>query len=231
MTSFSLMTLSRRSLLMALTRGALTRAALAGVALTGMALVGRTPPAFAAEKAKDAGAFILGLAETAMKTVAVPGISLEERAERFDRLFVVAFNLPEIGRLVLGRYWNTTPPAQQQEFLTLFRDIQTRVWASRFKEYSGETLDVVSVSPEGENPNESRVDTKLNRKSLEPVNISWRVRRDGNTFHIMDIKVEGVSMALTHRSEYTSIIQRNGGQVDTLLAAMRSKLEQLKSGG
>jgi len=37
--------------------------------------------------------------------------------------------------------------------------------------------------------------------------------------------VEGVSMAVTQRSEFASVIQRNGGQVEGLITALRQKTE------
>ena len=164
-----------------------------------------------------------------MNTVAVKGLSDDERARRFRTLFVDTFDLPEIGKLVLGRYWRVATPEQQQEFLRLFEDVQVYTWTRRFKEYSGETLDVLSVSPEGET--DFVVESRIKREKLEPISVSWRVRKAGESFHVLDIKVEGASMAFTHRSEYSSVIQSGGGQVEALLAALRKKVAQLQAEG
>jgi len=40
---------------------------------------------------------------------------------------------------------------------------------------------------------------------------------------IVDVLVEGVSMAITQRDEFSAIISQNGGKVDGLLAALRKK--------
>lgn len=182
-----------------------------------------------ADATTDARAFIQRLADTAMNTVAVKGLSDDERARRFRTLFVDTFDLPEIGKLVLGRYWRVATPEQQQEFLRLFEDVQVYTWTRRFKEYSGETLDVLSVSPEGET--DFVVESRIKREKLEPISVSWRVRKAGESFHVLDIKVEGASMAFTHRSEYSSVIQSGGGQVEALLAALRKKVAQLQAEG
>jgi phospholipid transport system substrate-binding protein len=168
-------------------------------------------------------------ADTPMKNVAGKGVSVEERARRFRTLFVDTFDLPEIGKLVLGRYWRAATPAQQQEFLQLFEEIQVYTWTKRFKDYSGETLDILGVQAEGET--DTLVESKIKREKLEPVNVAWRVRKTGEGFKVLDIKVEGASMAFTHRSEYSSVIQANGGQVDGLLAAMRKKVAQMQAEG
>jgi phospholipid transport system substrate-binding protein len=73
------------------------------------------------------------------------------------------------------------------------------------------------------------VDSRIKREKLEPIAVSWRVRKAGDTFKVLDIKVEGASMAFTHRSEYSSVIQGNGGQIDALLVALRKKVAQLQN--
>ncbi len=204
--------LSRRTLIAALAMGAL-------VAFGGAAN---------ADARQDAArAFIATLADTAMATVAVKDISDDERNRRFRTLFVDSFDLPEIGKLVLGRYWRIATPPQQREFLRLFEDIQVLTWAKRFKDYSGETLDIVAVHPDGE-LNVS-VDSLIRRRKLDPIAVTWLVRKAGESFRVLDIKVEGASMAFTHRSEYTSVIQSSGGQVEGLLTAMRRKIGQMEA--
>lgn len=190
------------------------------------ALVSLGAPAHAEANA-DARAFIQRLADTAMNTVAIKGLSDDERARRFRTLFVDTFDLPEIGKLVLARYWRAATPEQQQEFLRLFEDVQVYTWTRRFKEYSGETLEILGVQPEGET--DVLVDSRIKRQKLDPIAVSWRVRKEGDTFKVLDIKVEGASMAFTHRSEYSSVIQGGGGQVEALLAALRKKVAQLQA--
>lgn len=175
----------------------------------------------------DARAFIQKLADNAMNTVAVKGLNDEERAKRFRTLFVDTFDLPEIGKLVLARHWKAATPEQQQEFLALFEDVQVYTWTRRFKDYSGETLEILGVQAEGET--DLQVESRMLREKLEPIAVGWRVRKSGATFKVLDIKVEGASMALTHRSEYSSVIQANGGQVAGLIAALRKKVAQLQA--
>lgn len=180
-----------------------------------------------AASAPDAGAFILGLAESAMNTVAIKDLSDAERSNRFRNLFVDTFDLPEISRFVLGRYWRSATEAQRTEFQKLFEDIQVYTWTRRFKEYNGETLELGAVKAEGE---DFIVDSQMKRAKLAPINVSWRVRRSGETFHILDIIVEGASMAITFRSDYSAVLSSQGGKMDGLLDVMRKKAEQIKLG-
>ncbi len=184
----------------------------------------------AAAAAEDAQAFIQGLAQRAIDTVADKRLGETERDEQFRRLFVSSFDIPEIARFVLARYWRAATPEQQQEFLKLFEDITVLTWARRFKDYNGENLQTLGATKDGERG--WVVDSQIMRNQGPPIPVQWRLRQgDNSPLRIVDIVVEGVSMAITHRSDYAAAMQANGGQIDSLLAAMRNKIEQLKAAG
>jgi phospholipid transport system substrate-binding protein len=56
-----------------------------------------------------------------------------------------------------------------------------------------------------------------------PLNVEWRLVPDNGAYKIDDVIVEGISMGVTQRSEFASVIQRNGGQLRSLIALMREK--------
>ncbi|HSV28949.1 MAG TPA: ABC transporter substrate-binding protein [Candidatus Omnitrophota bacterium] len=183
-----------------------------------------TGPAHA-DTRQDARAFIMNLADTAMNTVAIKSIDDAERNRRFRTLFVNTFDLPEIGKMVLGRYWRIATPEQQQEFLRLFEEVQVLTWAKRFNDYSGETLEIVAVNPEGET--NVAIDSLIHRSKQDPLQVAWLLRKTDGSFRVLDIKVEGASMALTYRSDYGAVIQASGGKIEGLLNALRKKVGQL----
>jgi len=53
------------------------------------------------------------------------------------------------------------------------------------------------------------------------VKVDWRVRNSNGTLQIIDVVIEGVSMSLTQRSDFSSVIQRGGGNVEALLEHLR----------
>ncbi len=179
---------------------------------------------------QDAQTFIQRLAHEAITTVADSQLSDAERDDHFRRLFVSSFDIPEIGRFVLSRYWRTATPDQQQNFLKLFEDINVLTWAQRFKDYHGETLETLGATKDGDRG--WIVDSRITRKQGPPIPVQWRIRQsDDGSFRVVDIIVEGVSMAITYRSDYAAAMQSSGGRVDSLLAAMRKKIDQLKAAG
>ena len=52
----------------------------------------------------------------------------------------------------------------------------------------------------------------------QPTTIDWRVRQQDGKMGVIDVIVEGISLSVTQRQEYASVIQNSGGQIDGLLA-------------
>ena len=57
-----------------------------------------------------------------------------------------------------------------------------------------------------------------------PAAIDWRLVEDGQGWVVVDVVVEGVSMLLTQRNEFASIIERNGGSIRPLLAHLEQRV-------
>jgi phospholipid transport system substrate-binding protein len=145
------------------------------------------------------------------------------REARFRELFHEDFDAPGIARFVLGRYWRTTSEAEQKEFVKLFEDYVVFVYTVRLSDFGGgRTLRVRGSRSDGDG---IIVSTDVaSPGSQTPVRIDWRlVTPDNGTYKISDMIVEGVSMMATQRSEFASIVQRNGGQVGSLISMMREK--------
>ncbi len=144
-----------------------------------------------------------------------------ERQARFRELFHNDFDSPGIARFVLGRYWRTASPAEQKEFLKLFEDYVVFVYTTRLSDFGGEQFKVSGSRPDQDSVIVST--DVITPGAPQPLKIDWRLVNDDGTFKISDVIVEGVSMMVTQRSEFASVIQRHGGQVQDLLNLMREK--------
>lgn len=174
----------------------------------------------------EAQHLIKGLTDEAV-AMASNGLTAEQKEKRFRELLHSSFDMGEISRFVLGRFWRTATQSQQTEFMRLFEDLTVLTWVKRFDDYGGETIDVVNTVAEGEQG--MLIETRVNRAKGQPIPVTWRVRERDGRLRVVDIVVEGVSMAITHRSEYTAAAQSSGG-IDGLLKAMRTKIAQLQTG-
>jgi phospholipid transport system substrate-binding protein len=70
------------------------------------------------------------------------------------------------------------------------------------------------------------VESRIIRLSgAAPIRVEWRLSREAGGWRITDVIVDDVSLAVTQRDEFASVIARSGGQVAGLMRAMREKLE------
>jgi phospholipid transport system substrate-binding protein len=183
--------------------------------------VGILAGAGSARAAGDPAKFVADLGTRAVD-VLTSHVSDADREKRFRALFDEGFDLNAISRFVLGPYWKTATPAQQQEFAKLFEAYEVHSYSVRFSQYSGQQLKVLGSRPEGDSA--AIVQSQIAQNGdAPPVKVDWRVSSGGAGEKITDVVVEGVSMALTERQQFASIIQRGGGQIEPLLKLLREK--------
>jgi phospholipid transport system substrate-binding protein len=170
--------------------------------------------------AADANVFMSELWNRAVEVLSKK-VPLEERLARFRQLFHADFDGPRIARFVLGRYWRSASEEEQQEYLKLFENYVVFVYGTRLSNFSGETFRVRGSRTD---ENGTIVSTDILSPAGEaPIKVDWRLVSDNGAFKINDVVIEGISMMVTQRSEFASVIQRHGGQVSGLLALMREK--------
>jgi phospholipid transport system substrate-binding protein len=144
-----------------------------------------------------------------------------ERQARFRELFRNDFDSPGIARFVLGRYWRSASPEEQKEFLKLFEDYVVYVYTARLSDFEGEQFKINGARPDADTV---VVSTDVTTPGApQPLKVDWRLVNDDGAYKIADVIVDGVSMLVTQRSEFASVIQRHGGQVQGLLDLMRQK--------
>lgn len=120
----------------------------------------------------------------------------------------------------------TASADEKTEYLQLFEDYVVITYVDRFDQYSGEKLHVVdAVADPGK---DALIYTEIRRPSGgDPIRVNWRVRGKPNSYKIIDVYVEGISMSQTQRKEFTSIIRAKGGKVAGLMDVLRNKIQEL----
>ncbi len=169
----------------------------------------------------DARVFIDALGEKAIEAL-TGEIDQGVREQRFRELLNEFFDMPSIGKFVLARYWKVATDAEKNEFLGLFETLVVQAYAQRFSEYSGERFDVLEVVEDAK-PGFSTVRSVVDRPDGEDIRVDWLVLDENGVSKVEDVKIEGVSMAQTYRSEFASVIQSKGGKVAGLITALREK--------
>jgi phospholipid transport system substrate-binding protein len=179
----------------------------------------RPGPAAALAAAPEAERFIGALGERTVAVLARPGADGAARVRELAALLDEAVDLELLARLVLGRHWRGASDAQRREYVALFRGYARDSLAARFGGYTGgERFAVTGSRAAGEG--DALVGTRIMLGDRTSVAVDWRVREVGGRPMIIDVVAEGVSLLVTNRAEFDSIVNARG--MDGLLRQMRA---------
>lgn len=173
--------------------------------------------------------FIRDLGDRAILQLGDPAISGSERENRFRALLREHFDVVRICRFVLGRYARNVSNEQMAEFRILYEDIAVLTYAHLFASYAGQGFKVKrEVGDPGDRYKMVLTEVEPG-DGKPPIKLDWQIKVDGDSYAVVDIRVEGASMAITQREEYTAVLDKNGGNVADLLAQLRAKAERLRA--
>lgn len=164
--------------------------------------------------------FVMNLAQRSMIALRTPDKSSPQDQTAFRELWNREVAFGTISRFVLGRYWRTATPEQRQRYQELFTNSILRTSEAVLSNFSDEELIVSGARLAGKK--DILVSTNLVRSKGPVVPVDWRVRIIDGRYQVIDVAVEGVSMALTKRSEYSSVVKNKG--MEGLLAALQPNI-------
>ena len=177
-------------------------------------------PSAWAQDASAATAFIQDFG-TRLVTVLNGDGSLAEKERRLRPLIDESVDVDTIARFCLGRYASTASAGQMTDFVRLFHDVLVLNITSKIGEYRGVGFHMGDATMRG---SEAFVATVVQKPNAAPTNVRWVVSTASGKPRIVDVVAEGTSLRLTQRSDYSSFLNRNGNNLDTLLAAMRHQV-------
>jgi phospholipid transport system substrate-binding protein len=172
-----------------------------------------------------ATAFVGKAGQELVNAINDPRLNQVQRRDRVAGILRAAIDIEGTGRFILGRYVRQATPGEMQDYLKLFDEIIIRNLSSRFGEYRGVKFALGRSQQRTEE--DALVSTLVERPNTPPFALDWRVAEIAGQPKVVDMIAEGTSLRLTTRSEYASVIQRNGGRVTALLDAMRGQITQL----
>ena len=165
--------------------------------------------------------FLEGFGAQAIKLLAETAPGEAKRESEMRRLLNEGFDIDFIGRFVLSRFYRSASEAERAEFRQLFEDYLIAAYGRRFGTYSGERFVIGQTFPQDDERAVVRSDVV--RPGGDTMTVDWRVQRREGKWRVVDIMVEGVSMMVTQRSEFTALLQRENGSI----AALNQRLRQL----
>ncbi len=145
-------------------------------------------------------------------------------AGRYDKLHDPVSNshdLTKIARIVVGKEWEKLSEEQQKKLVDVFSRLSIASYAHNFKEYAGESFAI--DSEEETTRGGVVVYAHLSIPNDKDVKFEYHLKEKDKSWRIINIVANGVSDLALKRSEYTSILQREG--FDTLIAKINEKID------
>jgi len=193
----------------------------AGLAVV-MALAILSEPAYAAPA--SGSDTVQGLYDTLLNTMK-NGRTLGQSG-RFVQLEPVVrrtFDIASMARLSVGPSWTAMSEPQRQQVIDGFGRYISAIYADRFDSYAGQKLQVTDEQPAAAG---IMVHSQIVKANGEPVKVDYLMRKNGDSWLIADIYLDGaISEVATRRSEFAAILRNEG--VDGLIAALNRKANML----
>jgi phospholipid transport system substrate-binding protein len=180
------------------------------------------PLSVRAQSAEKAAAFVKSTGDRLVGVVNGPG-SISDKRAAMTQIINSDVDVEGIARFCLGRYWKQATPEQQKQYLALFHEVLVTNITSKLGEYQGVTFTMGRSRPQDE---EAVVSTTVVRPNNPPTAVDWIIANPSGAAKIIDVVAEGTSLRLTQRQDYGSYLQHNNGNVDALIAAMKSQVSQ-----
>jgi len=148
-------------------------------------------------------------------------LSKEEKMEQLKIIAKKTVDIKGIGNYSLGAYRKDLSDQKKDEYFDIFEQYFLISFASRLAEYTDPKIRVDSQKKL--NDKYTMVSSTLLPTSEKPeIKIDWRViTKNPDNPLIIDVIIEGVSLAKVQREEFNSIIQSNDGDIQVLFENLR----------
>jgi len=150
--------------------------------------------------------------------------SLDKKKERVDRLRETLnpmFDYEEMAKRALGAHWRRRTPAEQEEFVKLFRDFLERIYSDKVDLYGGEK---VRFGREVIDKDFAQVESTIIKPKGEELAVIYKLRQLKGQWKVYDAVVENISIVNNYRSQFDRII--SSSSYEELVKRLQEKTRQ-----
>ena len=153
-------------------------------------------------------------------------LSKDLKISKLKTIALRSVDIKGIGFYSLGKYRKNMSDQKKDEYLDIFTKYFLKTFSSRLAQYSDPKI--IVNSQKKLNDKYTMVYSVLIATDDKPeVKVDWRVvTKDPNNPLIIDLIIEGVSLAKVQKEEFNSIIQSNDGDINALLKNLKEFVEK-----
>ncbi|MDD2748919.1 phospholipid-binding protein MlaC [Acidithiobacillus sp.] len=135
-----------------------------------------------------------------------------------------------MSQYVMAQYWRQMNPAQQKEFVVLFKDLLVRTYSNALNHYQGQTVKITGSQQVSQDPPVAQVNMVIRQADGGPdIPVIYALLYTDHTWRIYNTYIDGVSMVLNYRQSFGQIASSRG--IPALLQQMTEKDATEKSSG
>jgi phospholipid transport system substrate-binding protein len=176
-----------------------------------------------ANEEKNIRDFLQNVTDSSLEIIASNTIDESTKEEGLTELFLGSVDTRYVGRYVLGKYWKRLDEDKQKYYLDLYTKFVISSYVPKFREYSGQKVEIDSVTKDGKG---YLVKSRVIREPEENISVGYKVHKNNGKYQIYDIIAEGVSLSITQRSDFSSMISRKS--LDYFLERLENKVNSIK---
>jgi len=137
----------------------------------------------------------------------------------FEQIFTRYADVAAIARSALGPTARSLSSQQMAAFTDAFRVYIARKYGRRFREFIGGQIEVTGAAPI---KSYFEVTSVARLRGQAPFDVRWQVSDRSGRPLFFNIIIEGVNMLASERTELGSMLDRRGGDINRLIADLRS---------
>jgi phospholipid transport system substrate-binding protein len=165
-------------------------------------------PVAVSASAAGANKFINKVGDATLDIVSSKKFTSAQKEQELTKLFESSVDIEWIAKFVIGSYGRGITPEQNTEYNDLYHKFLLQSYVPKFRQYTNQKIVIINTHPESEG--EFSVQTEIKTPDQPSIRVDYKVKMVSGQYKIFDIVAEGVSLITTQRSEFGSILSRNG---------------------
>lgn len=126
--------------------------------------------------------------------------------------------------LAAGRHWREASPEQKQRLSEEFRDLLVYTYSGAISQVRDQKLE---FKPFRADPADTEVEVRSQviQPRGEPIQLNYRLAKEGNSWKIYDVNVMGAWLVASYKNSFATEISKNG--IDGLIKVLSDKNKRL----
>ena len=166
----------------------------------------------------DQARALIDKAVSAVNAIISSGKSEQQMYGDFERVFIQYADVPTIARSALGVAAKSASASQMSAFTKAFQGYISRKYGRRFREFIGGKIEVTDAHPI---KSYYEVVSIAHLQGEAPFDLRWHVSDKSGRQLFFNIIIEGINMLASERTEIGAILDKQGGNIDKLIAELQ----------